>query len=171
MGNYKSYVCFLNCKCNLRKHEIQSRFTALSFETNNWILCFQYFYIQNYKQMLLSRPIIILLFHWLQSHKSNLFMDIKFGYELTPCIENRKPTLRQSLLSRSRLVGINSNPGWIRRKIHCRLLWINRQFRTVRDVELNSEFPHTKYQPCAMEDPGENKVCIKWKIISLNSLT
>ena len=28
----------------------------------------------------------------------------------------------------------------------------------MRDVELNSEFPHTKYQPCAMDDPGENKV-------------
>ena len=90
---------------------------------------------------------------------------------MTPCIEHRRPTLRQSLLSRSRLVGINSNPGWIRRKIQCRWLWINRQFRTVRDVELNSEFPHTKYQPCAMEDPGENKVCIEWDLFSLNPLT
>ena len=76
-----------------------------------------------------------------------------------PETEHRRNSLRHNLLSRSRSVGINSNPSWIRRKIQCRSLWINRRFRTVRDVELNSEFPHTKYQPCAMDDPGENKVC------------
>ncbi len=86
--------------------------------------------------------------------------DTVDDFDTPPSSPKRKRIFGQNLFQRSHSLGISLpvQPSWIKRSVQCRWVWINQKFRSVRHVEKPKTYPDTQYQPCNMEDPGEDKV-------------